>query len=164
MGLSIAIDGQASQLPQTSPRSSTRAPRDCLEERAWSQASVERQDGYRGRDRLPHEAPKADRGVVDQEIWFSIHEGPQAPVGSYGARVWSDRAKDETRKAAMNAGMSEGLTVISESEAGAVYTLQAIQPNYLQEGDNLINVDAGGGTVDLISYVSLQRCNHVSFI
>ena len=48
--------------------------------------------------------------------------------------------------------MPKQLNLISEPEAAAVYTLQAIQPNLLRVNDNFIVCDAGGGTVDLISY------------
>ena len=66
--------------------------------------------------------------------------------------VWSDAAKDATVRAAKAAGMDNNITMISEPEAAAVYTLQAIQPNHLRPGDNFVVIDAGGGTVDLISY------------
>lgn len=66
--------------------------------------------------------------------------------------VWSDAAKDATMKAAVEAGMGNDLNMISEPEAAAVYALQAIQPDHLAAGDNFVVADAGGGTVDLISY------------
>lgn len=66
--------------------------------------------------------------------------------------VWSDAAKDATLRAARAAGMGEKLALISEPEAAAVYTLKSIQPNHLRVGNNFIVCDAGGGTVDLISY------------
>lgn len=66
--------------------------------------------------------------------------------------VWSDAAKDATLKAAEAAGMGSNIGLISEPEAAAVYTLQAIQPNHLTVGHNFIVIDAGGGTVDLITY------------
>jgi len=66
--------------------------------------------------------------------------------------VWSDAAKHATLKAAEAAGIGDSITMISEPEAAAVYTLQAIQRNYFKAGDNFVVVDAGGGTVDLISY------------
>jgi molecular chaperone DnaK (HSP70) len=66
-------------------------------------------------------------------------------------RVWSDAAKNATRKAAEGAGMGgeggKGIRLISEPEAAAVYTLKAIQPNGLNVGDNFVVCDAGGGTV-----------------
>jgi len=68
--------------------------------------------------------------------------------------VWSDKAKQATLQAAERAGMGKvaELLIVSEPEAAAVYTLKAIQPNVLNEGDNFIVCDAGGGTVDLIAY------------
>ncbi|KAK5129421.1 hypothetical protein LTR08_003277 [Meristemomyces frigidus] len=66
--------------------------------------------------------------------------------------VWSDAAKDATLKAAEAAGMGNSIELISEPEAAAVYALQAIQPNHLSVGHNFVVVDAGGGTVDLITY------------
>lgn len=72
--------------------------------------------------------------------------------------VWSDAAKNATRLAAERAGMAAeyggvgSIRLISEPEAAAVYTLRAIQPNALNVGDHFIVCDAGGGTVDLISY------------
>jgi len=72
--------------------------------------------------------------------------------------VWSDAAKNATLVAAERAGMGNrhDLRLISEPEAAAVYTLKAIQPNHLKVGDNFIVCDAGGGTVDLISYKITQ--------
>ncbi|KAK4544121.1 hypothetical protein LTR36_004619 [Oleoguttula mirabilis] len=66
--------------------------------------------------------------------------------------VWSDTAKDATLKAAEAAGMGDDIKLISEPEAAAVYTLQVIQPSHLTIGHNFVVVDAGGGTVDLITY------------
>jgi len=69
--------------------------------------------------------------------------------------VWSDIAKNATMEAAKRAGMSN-LKVISEPEAAAVYALKAIQPNQLHVGDNMVVCDAGGDTVDLVSYSIAQ--------
>ncbi|KAJ6050332.1 hypothetical protein N7499_010276 [Penicillium canescens] len=44
------------------------------------------------------------------------------------------------------------LTLLSEPEAAAVYAIRTIQPNTIAEGDCLIVCDAGGGTVDIITY------------
>ncbi|KAI7306299.1 actin-like ATPase domain-containing protein [Hortaea werneckii] len=72
--------------------------------------------------------------------------------------VWSDEAQEATLSAAKVAGIGDHITMISEPEAAAVYALQAIQPNNLSVGQNFVVVDAGGGTVDLISY-SIQGLN-----
>lgn len=69
--------------------------------------------------------------------------------------IWSDSAKNFMIQAAERAGFGahrEGFDLISEPEAAAAYTVKAIQPNNLQRGDTFVIVDAGGGTVDLISY------------
>ncbi|KAJ5771670.1 hypothetical protein N7520_002199 [Penicillium odoratum] len=67
--------------------------------------------------------------------------------------VWSDKAKDLTMQAAHLAGIqSSHLSLLSEPEAAAVYTIRAIQPNSMAKGDCFIVCDAGGGTVDLITY------------
>ncbi|KAI6821312.1 actin-like ATPase domain-containing protein [Hortaea werneckii] len=66
--------------------------------------------------------------------------------------VWSDAAQEATLAAAKDAGIGDNVTMISEPEAAAVYALQAIQPNSLSIDQNFVVVDAGGGTVDLITY------------
>lgn len=66
--------------------------------------------------------------------------------------VWSDTAKDATLRAAKNAGMGPNLHMISEPEAAAIYALKSMEHHDLRAGDHFIVCDAGGGTVDLISY------------
>lgn len=69
--------------------------------------------------------------------------------------VWSDAAKDATLRAAEMAGMNNNdnnLTMISEPEAAAIHTLSAVEDQALAVGDVFIVCDAGGGTVDLITY------------
>ncbi|KAL3468953.1 hypothetical protein BJX99DRAFT_242456 [Aspergillus californicus] len=67
--------------------------------------------------------------------------------------VWSDKAKDATLRAALAAGITaRDISLVSEPEAAALYALRAIQPNSIAKGDVFTVCDAGGGTVDLISY------------
>lgn len=68
--------------------------------------------------------------------------------------VWSDRAQTATRRCAEQAGMGTGskLHIITEPEAAAMYALDAMDPHNIQIGDTFVLCDAGGGTVDLISY------------
>ncbi|KAI2741395.1 hypothetical protein DTO013E5_4559 [Penicillium roqueforti] len=67
--------------------------------------------------------------------------------------VWSDKAKDLTMQAAQQAGISAAnLRLLSEPEAAAVCAIRTIQPNTIAEDDCLIVCDAGGGTVDIITY------------
>lgn len=42
--------------------------------------------------------------------------------------------------------------MISEPEAAAVYALNALEPHCIKTGDTFTICDAGGGTVDLITY------------
>lgn len=65
--------------------------------------------------------------------------------------VWSDKAKDLTLKAAKNAGIYP-VQLIKEPEAAALYTLHYLKGRALAAGDAFVLCDAGGGTVDLISY------------
>ncbi|KAJ0426171.1 actin-like ATPase domain-containing protein [Aspergillus carlsbadensis] len=68
--------------------------------------------------------------------------------------VWSDRAKDATLRAAIAAGVpAQGISLVSEPEAAALYSLRALQLHAITREDVFIVCDAGGGTVDLISYV-----------
>ncbi|ROV88754.1 hypothetical protein VMCG_10060 [Cytospora schulzeri] len=70
--------------------------------------------------------------------------------------VWSDKAKDLTLKvrlfssAAKKAGIHP-VTLIKEPEAAALYTLSS-HDHSLNVGDSFVVCDAGGGTVDLITY------------
>ena len=68
--------------------------------------------------------------------------------------VWSDAAQAKTRTCAEAAGMGKGsaLHIISEPEAAAIYALDAMDPHNIKVGDTFVLCDAGGGTVDLISY------------
>ncbi|KAJ5347015.1 actin-like ATPase domain-containing protein [Penicillium brevicompactum] len=67
--------------------------------------------------------------------------------------VWSDKAKDATLQAAIMAGInSNQISLVSEPEAAALHSLRTIQPNSITKEDVLVVCDAGGGTVDLISY------------
>ncbi|KAI2626431.1 actin-like ATPase domain-containing protein [Hypoxylon sp. NC1633] len=64
--------------------------------------------------------------------------------------VWSDKAKDRTLRAAKKAGIHP-VTLIKEPEAAALYTLH-LHERALNVGDAFLVCDAGGGTVDLITY------------
>ncbi|KAF8242419.1 actin-like ATPase domain-containing protein [Wilcoxina mikolae CBS 423.85] len=69
--------------------------------------------------------------------------------------IWSDSAKDLMVEAAQAAGLGThrvDFDLISEPEAAASYTLKVMQSHNLKIGDTFVVCDAGGGTVDLISY------------
>ncbi|TEY57363.1 hypothetical protein BOTCAL_0220g00160 [Botryotinia calthae] len=65
--------------------------------------------------------------------------------------VWSDKAKDLTLQAARKAGFYQ-VTLVKEPEAAALYALTEFKERGLANGDAFVICDAGGGTVDLISY------------
>ncbi len=83
-------------------------------------------------------------------IFHSQSDIPQITVPA----VWSDMAQARTRACAEAAGMGKGtaLHIISEPEAAAMYALDALDPHNLKIGDTFVLCDAGGGTVDLITY------------
>ena len=68
--------------------------------------------------------------------------------------IWSESAQSKTRSCAERAGMGLGrsLYLISEPEAAAIHALKATRHIGWKVKDTFVVVDAGGGTVDLISY------------
>ncbi|KAL1962682.1 hypothetical protein VTN77DRAFT_9316 [Rasamsonia byssochlamydoides] len=66
--------------------------------------------------------------------------------------VWSDRAQDRTRRCAQQAGMGDHVQIITEPEAAGIYALATIPAIGLNINDTFVLCDAGGGTVDLVSY------------
>lgn len=74
--------------------------------------------------------------------------------------IWSERATQRTKRAfqdAMGLRGTKDITMVSEPEAAAIYELQQVEMQIVNEGECLMILDAGGGTVDLISYVIRQR-------
>jgi hypothetical protein len=78
--------------------------------------------------------------------------------------VWTNKAVNKMREAAKQAGILQrrlaGETIlrfVSEPEAAALATFEDLKnrPNF-QVGDSFVVCDAGGGTVDLISYKMTQ--------
>ncbi|KAI1735230.1 hypothetical protein F4680DRAFT_453138 [Xylaria scruposa] len=74
--------------------------------------------------------------------------------------IWKDYVRDRMRQAAQRAGIFEdrlagktSLDFISEPEAAALATLPDLDnSDDLAVGDSFVVMDAGGGTVDIISY------------
>ncbi|KAL1860361.1 hypothetical protein Daus18300_009274 [Diaporthe australafricana] len=73
--------------------------------------------------------------------------------------IWSERATERTKRAfqdAMELRAARDITVISEPEAAAISVLHRAEALIVDEGECFMILDAGGGTVDLISYVIRQ--------
>ncbi|PUU82768.1 hypothetical protein B9Z19DRAFT_1120153 [Tuber borchii] len=76
--------------------------------------------------------------------------------------IWSHEAQSSTCQAAKDAGFTsragDTLTMVSEPEAAASYCLKEIYHEHsnsgspLEPGERIVICDAGGGTVDLITY------------
>lgn len=82
--------------------------------------------------------------------------------------IWGHGAQEATRKAALDAGFcsrpDDVMTMVSEPEAAAMFVLSSMSSSKnfsqnaagslssLNKGDSFVICDAGGGTVDLISY------------
>jgi hypothetical protein len=65
--------------------------------------------------------------------------------------IWSDKARQLTRKAAVAAGIEDAsLTLITEPEAAALYCATLCDEVDLDPGDRFMICDAGGGTVVII--------------
>ena len=68
--------------------------------------------------------------------------------------IWSEDAKNRTLRIANKAGIPDSVSLVSEPEAAALAVLKERRDEgeALQVGDCFVVCDAGGGTVDLISY------------
>lgn len=68
--------------------------------------------------------------------------------------IWTDRAQYRTRVCAERAGMGDRneLQIISEPEAAGIFALDTMPNIGLNVGETFVVCDAGGGTVDLVSY------------
>lgn len=79
---------------------------------------------------------------------------------------WSEAAKSRTFQAVWQAGFNSDnfptlgrITMVSEPEAAALYTFRIVRndPSFrMRKGDSFVLCDAGGGTVDIISYQITQ--------
>lgn len=60
--------------------------------------------------------------------------------------IWEDKAKDITRKCAIDAGMGGyDIHIIKEPEAAGIYALDTHKNHGLEVGDTFVICDAGGG-------------------
>ena len=72
--------------------------------------------------------------------------------------IWSDKAKERTRIAAINAGIQgDALSLISEPEAAALYCATLCNEVDLRSGDHFLMCDAGGGTVVTLSLFQITH-------
>ena len=69
--------------------------------------------------------------------------------------VWNEHAKAKTMSCARAAGMGSDVFMISEPEAAATFALDSMNPHGLEVGSTFVLCDAGGGTVDLVTYTVL---------
>ncbi|KAI0023286.1 hypothetical protein F4780DRAFT_777062 [Xylariomycetidae sp. FL0641] len=111
-----------------------------------------------------------------KQLWKHIMEEIETEKGCFLIRraqirvvmtvpaIWKDYARDLMRQAAKDAGILESrpagettLSFVSEPEAAALATLPELDGREdLEVGDSFVVVDAGGGTVDIISYIVNQ--------
>lgn len=96
---------------------------------------------------------------IGPELWRTL---PITLVVTVPA-VWSDGAKNRTIQAVVKAGFNtiefpklKRVITATEPEAAAIYTIKSrsgsAQDQQFKVGDGFVVCDAGGGTVDLISY------------
>lgn len=71
--------------------------------------------------------------------------------------IWSEAAQEKTRSCAERAGMGSAVRLVLEPEAAIVRAVDQ-ELSKLVVGDVVVVCDAGGGTVDLTSYV-MDRVN-----
>ncbi|KAH0283981.1 hypothetical protein M436DRAFT_83260 [Aureobasidium namibiae CBS 147.97] len=105
---------------------------------------------YVSRTKLEAQLKQIGRSAVEATADFLEKLKAQA-LEALDKPVWSDAAKDATLKATEMAKL-RNLQMITEPEAAGLYALKQMEGVTLAEGDTYIVCDAGGGTVDLISY------------
>lgn len=67
--------------------------------------------------------------------------------------IWDEGAKQKTRDCARNAGFVGDIVLVLEPEAAMTYAIETKPPESLESGQTFVMCDAGGGTVDLITYI-----------
>jgi len=112
------------------------------------------------------EAAENEKLVVDYLTSLRKH-AEKVIESSYGTRlfqktsreyiitvpaVWSEKAQAATQAYAKKAGMGHEAQIITEPEAAGIYALAHTPTMDLKINDTFILCDAGGGTVDLVSY------------
>ncbi|KAI9890224.1 MAG: hypothetical protein M1814_004386 [Vezdaea aestivalis] len=103
---------------------------------------------------------------IEDRVGKTLFENLDLDIVITVPAVWSEKARDLTFKAVMAAGfgstaytsreVTNKIKMVTEPEAAAIYTLRALKEKHgssnLKPGDHFVLCDAGGGTVDLLSY------------
>ncbi|KAI6872119.1 hypothetical protein KC338_g1774 [Hortaea werneckii] len=94
--------------------------------------------------------------IVQAESIKNLFERVEVTVVVTLPACWSDRAKEGMHNAVKQSGIAKDATFLkfaSEPEAAAIYGLKSrVKKGEVDEGDCVIVCDAGGGTVDVVSY------------
>ncbi|KAF2200940.1 actin-like ATPase domain-containing protein [Delitschia confertaspora ATCC 74209] len=101
--------------------------------------------------RIIWEYAKEDISRMKGDNWESMYN---LKVVLTVPAIWSPAAKDKTEKVARAAGLPKDISLVSEPEAAALAVMKEKndEDESLEVGDVFVVCDAGGGTVDLISY------------
>ena len=76
------------------------------------------------------------RNILQRRFGTAVHGMEMHYVLTVPA-VWSDKAKDATLKAALNAGIPhQDITLVSEPEAAALHCMTVIRPNSIRVGSH----------------------------
>ncbi|KAF3051457.1 hypothetical protein E8E11_010107 [Didymella keratinophila] len=144
-GIKLLLDpDQETPLFDSGGKAATKAEIAKLEKEPLEIASDYMQAIYKhALEEIRKNIPKGYLDTLDKEFVLSV------------PAVWSDKAKDATMLAAKNAGIVP-IELIKEPEAAALYTLNQLKGRGLEVGDAVTICDAGGGTVDLVSYEILK--------
>lgn len=66
--------------------------------------------------------------------------------------MWKEKPQATLKECAMAAGLPVPIHMLSEPESAITYALSQLDPGLLKDSETFVCCDAGGGTVDLISY------------
>lgn len=93
--------------------------------------------------------------IIHSQIGRSIFENSSVQFVLTVPAIWSENAKQRTLEAferVPNLPSIHSTSLLSEPEAAAIAAIQELVRTDLKIDDSFVVVDAGGGTVDLITY------------
>jgi molecular chaperone DnaK (HSP70) len=92
--------------------------------------------------------------TLEQKIGAALLRNQQIEFCLTVPAIWRETAKEKTKAACQKAGFKTNTEIylVSEPEAAAISALHGLDPHGLQIGESFVLCDAGGGTVDLITY------------